>query len=35
VRLTGPDTPAPSSHALEQAFMPDVEGIVGAVRGML
>jgi pyruvate dehydrogenase E1 component beta subunit len=35
VRLTGPDTPAPSSHALEQAFMPGVEGIVGAVRGML
>src|SRR5688572_12421382 len=35
VRLTGPDAPAPSSYALEQAFMPTVEGVVGAVRRML
>ena len=34
VRLTGPDTPTPSSHALEQAYMPSVEGIVGAVAQM-
>ena len=34
-RLTGPDAPAPASHALEQAFMPSAEGIVSAVRGML
>jgi pyruvate dehydrogenase E1 component beta subunit len=34
-RLTGPDVPAPASHALEQAFVPSAEGIVSAVRGML
>jgi pyruvate dehydrogenase E1 component beta subunit len=34
-RLTGPDAPAPSSYALEQAFIPTVEGVVGAVRRML
>jgi pyruvate/2-oxoglutarate/acetoin dehydrogenase E1 component len=35
VRLTGPDTPAPASHPLEQAFMPSAEGLVAAVKGML
>ena len=35
VRITGPDTPTPSSAVLEQAYMPTVEGIVGAVKGML
>ena len=34
-RLTGPDTPTPSSYALEQAYMPSAEGIVGAVKRML
>ena len=34
VRLTGPDAPTPSSHALEQAYMPNAEGIVAAVRKM-
>ena len=29
-RLTGPDTPAPSSYALEQAFMPQAGAIVAA-----
>ena len=35
VRLTGPDVPAPASHVLEQAFMPQAEAVVAAVRGML
>ena len=35
VRLTGPDTPAPASHALEQAFMPGAEGVASAVRSMV
>jgi pyruvate/2-oxoglutarate/acetoin dehydrogenase E1 component len=35
LRLTGPDVPAPSSHVLEQAFMPSAEGIVAAVKRML
>ncbi|MGZ9014580.1 MAG: alpha-ketoacid dehydrogenase subunit beta [Burkholderiales bacterium] len=35
MRVTGPDAPAPSSYALEQAFMPQAEGIVSAVRQML
>jgi acetoin:2,6-dichlorophenolindophenol oxidoreductase subunit beta len=35
VRLTGPDAPTPSSHALEQAYLPNAEGIVAAVRSML
>lgn len=34
-RLTGPDVPAPASHVLEQAFMPQAEGVVAAVKGML
>jgi acetoin:2,6-dichlorophenolindophenol oxidoreductase subunit beta len=34
-RVTGPDTPAPASPALEQAFMPTAEGIVSTVREML
>ena len=34
-RLTGPDTPAPASHVLEQAFMPQTETIVNAVRKLL
>ena len=32
VRLTGPDTPAPSSYALEQAFVPQPDQIVTAAR---
>ena len=35
VRLTGPDAPAPASHVLEQAFMPQAEGIVAAARQLL
>jgi pyruvate/2-oxoglutarate/acetoin dehydrogenase E1 component len=35
VRLTGPDTPAPSSHTLEQAFMPSAAAVTAAVRRML
>jgi pyruvate/2-oxoglutarate/acetoin dehydrogenase E1 component len=35
VRLTGPDAPAASSWALEQAFVPGTEAVVDAVRGML
>jgi acetoin:2,6-dichlorophenolindophenol oxidoreductase subunit beta len=35
VRLTGPDTPTPSSPVLEQAYMPTAEGVVAAVKGML
>ena len=31
IRLTGPDAPAPASFPLEQAFVPQVEAIVGAV----
>ena len=34
-RVTGPDAPAPASHALEQAFVPTAERIVGAVTGIL
>ena len=34
-RLTGPDTPTPASHLLEQAFMPQPEGIVAAAKHML
>jgi pyruvate/2-oxoglutarate/acetoin dehydrogenase E1 component len=33
--VTGPDAPAPASHALEQAFMPNAERIVGAVTAIL
>jgi pyruvate dehydrogenase E1 component beta subunit len=35
LRLTGPDVPAPSSYALEQAFIPQPEGIVDAVRMLM
>jgi pyruvate/2-oxoglutarate/acetoin dehydrogenase E1 component len=35
VRLTGPDTPAPASPALEQAFLPQAESIVAAASRML
>jgi pyruvate dehydrogenase E1 component beta subunit len=35
MRLTGPDAPAPSSYALEQAFMPQPEGIVSAVKKLV
>jgi pyruvate dehydrogenase E1 component beta subunit len=35
VRLTGPDVPAPSSHALEQAFLPQPEAVVAAARRMV
>ena len=34
-RLTGPDTPAPSSYMLEQAFIPQVNNIVETVKTML
>ena len=34
-RLAGPDTPTPASHLLEQAFMPQHEGVVAAARYML
>ena len=32
LRVTGPDAPAPASHALEQAFMPQMEGVMAAVE---
>ena len=32
VRVTGPDTPAPASFALEQAFTPRADAIVEAAR---
>jgi pyruvate dehydrogenase E1 component beta subunit len=32
MRLTGPDAPAPSSYALEQAFIPQPDGKVAAVK---
>ena len=35
VRLTGPDAPAPASAVLEQAFMPQAEAIMSAVRKLL
>ena len=34
-RVTGPDTPPPSSYALEQAFMPQPDKVVGAVKELL
>lgn len=34
-RLTGPDAPSPASYPLEQAFTPQAEGIVEAVRRLL
>jgi len=35
VRVTGPDAPAPSSYALEQAFVPQPDRIASAVRQTL
>ncbi len=35
VRLTGPDTPAPSSWALEKAFVPQPEQIVAAAKRLV
>ena len=35
VRITGPDAPAPSSWALEQAFVPQPGSIVEAVRALV
>lgn len=35
VRLTGPDAPPPSSYPLEQAFIPQAEGIVAAARKLM
>jgi pyruvate dehydrogenase E1 component beta subunit len=35
LRVTGPDTPAPSSYALEQAFMPQPQKIVDAVSMLM
>ncbi|HJV91318.1 MAG TPA: alpha-ketoacid dehydrogenase subunit beta [Holophagaceae bacterium] len=35
VRLTGPDAPPPSSYPLEQAFIPQAEGIVAAAQKLL
>jgi pyruvate/2-oxoglutarate/acetoin dehydrogenase E1 component len=34
-RVTGPDTPAPASHVLEQAFMPQAEALVAAAKALL
>jgi pyruvate/2-oxoglutarate/acetoin dehydrogenase E1 component len=34
-RVTGPDAPAPSSWALEQAFVPQADAIAAAARGLL
>jgi pyruvate dehydrogenase E1 component beta subunit len=31
-RITGPDAPAPASHALEQAFVPSIDRVVEACR---
>lgn len=35
MRLTGPDAPAPASYPLEQAYVPQAEGVISAVRSML
>ena len=35
IRIAGPDAPAPSSYALEQAFLPQPESIVEAARVLL
>lgn len=32
MRITGPDTPVPSSHVLEQAFMPGTDAVVAAAK---
>lgn len=34
-RLTGPDTPAPSSWPLEQAFVPQADAIIAAARELV
>jgi pyruvate dehydrogenase E1 component beta subunit len=34
-RLTGPDAPAPSSHVLEQAFMPQADAVAAAAVQMM
>jgi len=34
-RVTGPDAPAPSSYALEQAFIPQAPAIVSAAMGLM
>jgi pyruvate/2-oxoglutarate/acetoin dehydrogenase E1 component len=35
VRLTGPDIPAPSSYALEQAFVPQADQIAAAAKHLV
>lgn len=35
VRIAGPDVPAPASYPLEQAFVPQVDAVVGAARRMM
>lgn len=35
LRLTGPDSPAPASFPLEQAFVPQADAIVAAVRSQM
>ena len=35
LRVTGPDAPAPSSYALEQAFIPQPDSIVAAARSLV
>ncbi|HJV82820.1 alpha-ketoacid dehydrogenase subunit beta [Noviherbaspirillum sp.] len=35
LRLTSPDTPAPSSYVLEQAFMPQVQDVVAAANKLM
>lgn len=35
MRLTGPDSPPPSSYALEQAFLPQADAIVSAARKLV
>jgi pyruvate dehydrogenase E1 component beta subunit len=35
VRVTGPDAPPPSSHALEQAYMPQPDRIVAAAESLV
>jgi pyruvate dehydrogenase E1 component beta subunit len=35
LRVTGPDVPAPSSYPLEQAFIPQPQRIVDAVKRLI
>ncbi|PWC89291.1 pyruvate dehydrogenase complex E1 component subunit beta [Azospirillum sp. TSO5] len=35
LRLTGPDAPAPASFPLEQAFVPQADAVVAAVRSLM